>query len=163
MSKSIVQALCLVYCVKFTLGLFKCRCLCPPVLLVSIWIWHCNSYTKNLLSQVSVNSSYYSFSALSINAGHPMAGQNREQSGTFTSQRKERGRFKSASRMGKLEPWKRGLKIQFNNNMEVLWDGAGRQPDWHKRQKQINKCSTTEVHFSINLFFFLCFLCSSLR
>jgi hypothetical protein len=46
--------------------------------LVSIWTWHCNAYIKNLLFQVCVNSSYYLFSALSVNAYYPVAGQNKE-------------------------------------------------------------------------------------
>ena len=50
----------------------------------------CNAYTKNLLSQVWVNSSYHLFFALSINADYPMTGQNREYGRTSAS-RGERG------------------------------------------------------------------------
>ena len=63
-----------------------------PSYLVSIQTWHCNAYTKNLLSQVCVNNSYHLFSALSINADHPMAGQNKEYGGMSDSERKERGK-----------------------------------------------------------------------
>ena len=55
-----------------------------PSYLVSVQTQHCNAYTKNLLSQVCVNSSYHLFSAVSINADYPMAGQNREQGGSFS-------------------------------------------------------------------------------
>lgn len=54
---------------------------------------HYSAYTKNLLSQLCINSSYkLLFSALLINADHPMAGQNREPGRTSTNQRKERRR-----------------------------------------------------------------------
>ena len=59
-----------VNCVKVILVLFK--------YLLSIQAWHCNTYVKNLLSQVCVNNAYHLFSALSIKPDQPMAGQKRE-------------------------------------------------------------------------------------
>ena len=61
-----------------------------PSYLVSIQTWHCNAYVKNLLSQVCVNNSYHLFSALSINADHPLAGQKKELGRNSNNQGKER-------------------------------------------------------------------------
>lgn len=53
-----------------------------------VWFLH---YIKNLPLQICVNKSYQLFSALSINADHPMAGQKREQGRMSTSVGGDRG------------------------------------------------------------------------
>ena len=73
--------------------------------LVSIWTRHCNVSTKNLLSPVCANSSYHLFSALSINADHPMAEQNREWGGksTIKGRRKGEQMFQEDGAVGAME------------------------------------------------------------
>ena len=66
-----------VYCVKIILVLFKWWFLCLQYI-VAIWTWHCNAHFKYLLSQVCANNVHHLFSALSIKADQPMAGQRRE-------------------------------------------------------------------------------------
>ena len=80
-----------------------------PSYLASIHRQQCNAYTKNLLSHVCINNSYHLFSALSINADHPMAGQNREQRCLPARGRREGERdIRTAERMEELEPRERG-------------------------------------------------------
>jgi hypothetical protein len=82
-----------VHCVKVILVLFKCQFLCPHGLFQSV-TWHCDAYVKNLLSQVCVNNSYLLLSVSSINANHPVAGQENRAGRTSTSQGKEEKRTK---------------------------------------------------------------------
>lgn len=101
--------------------------------LVSIWTRHCNVSTKNLLSPVCANSSYHLFSAVSINADYPMAGQNREQGGLWTKQRKERGGSDppgelrgGAMRQGvwrKIMETQLSPRCKINNIIKAHWDG----------------------------------------
>lgn len=69
-----------------------------PLTFVSIWAWHCNACTENLLSQVCVNNLYHLLSALSINANHPN-GWAEERTGQDFWQpgkgEREEGRFRS--------------------------------------------------------------------
>ena len=75
-----------------------------PSYLVSIRTLNCNAYVKSLLPHVCVNNAYHLFSALSIKADHPMAGQKREEGGTSAIQgrngEREEGREREREREG---------------------------------------------------------------
>ena len=86
-----------------------------PSYLVSIWTGNWKAFSKNLLSQVCVNSSYHLFSVLSINADHTVARHSREQ-GVMSTSRENGGTV----------AMKKGSKIQININMQVSWDGNQR-------------------------------------
>ena len=78
-------------------------------------------------------NSYHLFSTLSINADHPMAGQNREQGGLWTKQRKERGGSDppgewrgGAMRQGvwrKIMETQLSPRCKINNIIKAHWDG----------------------------------------
>lgn len=64
---------------------------------------------EHFLPFILWNISYHLFYALPIDADHPMAGQNREQLGTLTRERKERRRVRSTGR------------VECSGNLRVLW------------------------------------------